>query len=271
MKKKIYLEPILFVVNIFICISPVVGQTTKDANISGRFLKFSLPIAYNQIKDDLNSPLRWDGTGSGLGISFTSCRPKLIHEVNLIICASGQENRYKYKGYTLDASLGYILSCKVSPAGLENTIYPGAQIRWEARVNFFKDWDDSHIYWFSTYEFGPYLKWSNDHFEKQNISLSMQLPIFAFISRPPENQYTDQPPLIKPSYYFNSINDDLRIVTINNYFSLRILADYSYQIKCGNWIGCTWLFDYKSCKLPRNTTTVINIVMINYYKMFGEK
>jgi len=271
MKKYLFFIPTMIVAIISVCISPVAGQTTQEANISERFLKFSLPVVHNQVKENLNAPLRWDGVGSGLGVSHMSTGPNVIHEVSFIMSVSGLKNRYKYKGYALDASFGYTLSYKVSSAGFGNTIYLGPQIRWDARINFFRDWDDSHIYWFSTYEFGPSLKWSNDQFEKQNISFTIQLPFVALVSRPSENQYIDQPPLIKPSYYFKSINEDLGLVTINNYFSFRILADYSYQIKKGNMIGSSWLFDYKSCKLPRNTTIITNIVMINYYKTFGKK
>jgi hypothetical protein len=36
-------------------------------------------------------------------------------------------------------------------------------------------------------------------------------------------------------------------------------------------IGVAWFFDYKGCKLPRNTTLITNILMINYYKLLGRK
>lgn len=72
---------------------------------------------------------------------------------------SGLKNRYKYSGYALEVSPGYTLSCKVIPAVCGGTVYLGPQIRWDGKTNFFRDWDDSHIYWFTAYEFGPSLKW----------------------------------------------------------------------------------------------------------------
>jgi hypothetical protein len=252
-------------------ISEVFGQSSNDHIKYGNFLKVGIPIVHNQVKDNLVAPLKWDGTGSGLGISYMSTGLRVIHEVSLIMSASGLKNRYKYTGYALEVSLGYTLSCMVIPAVWGGTIYLGPQIRWDGKTNFFRDWDDSHIYWFSAYEFGPSLKLSKDYKEKQNVLFTMQLPFVALVSRPPENQYIDQPPLIKPSYYFKSLNKDLRLITLNNYFSFRLQADYSYQIKSGNVIRGSWLFDYKSCKIPRNTTIVTNIVMINYIKIFGKK
>jgi hypothetical protein len=252
-------------------ISEVIGQSSNNPVNHGNFLKVGIPIVHDQVKDNLVAPLKWDGMGSGLNISCMSTGPRVIYEVSLIMSVSGLKNRYKHTGYALEVSLGYTISCMVNPAVWGGTFYLGPQIRWDGKTNFFRDWDDSHIYWFTAYEFGPSLKWSKDYKENQNILFTMQLPFVALVSRPPENQYIDQPPLIKPSYYFNSLNKDLRLVTLNNYFSFRLQADYSYEIKSGNMIGGSWLFDFKSCKIPRNTTTVTNIMMINYYKVFGKK
>jgi hypothetical protein len=263
---------LFFIIGIMVFrITEIFGQSSNDPVNQGNFLKVGIPIVHNQVKDNLVAPLKWDGMGSGLGITYMSTELRVIHEVSLIMSVSGLKNRYKYTGYALEVSLGYILSCMVIPAVWGGTIYLGPQIKWNGKTNFFRDWDDSHIYWFTAYEFGPSLKWSKDYKEKQNILFTMQLPFVALVSRPPENQYIDQPPLIKPSYYFKSLNKDLKLVTLNNYFSLRLQADYSYKIKGCNMIGGSWLFDYKSCKIPRNTTIVTNIMMINYYKVFGKK
>jgi hypothetical protein len=273
MKKNAFLILALIVVNISFCISTVIGQTNQDASISEHFLKFSLPIVHNQVKDNLVAPLRWDGIGSGLVFSWLTTGPKIIHEVCLIVNVSGLENRYKYKGYTLEASLGYSLGCKLNQGVLGGTLYLGPQIKWDSKINFFRDWDDSHIYWSNSYEAGPSLKWIKYYKEKQNVSITVKIPFLAIVSRPPEYQYTDQPPLIKPSYYFKAMNENLRIVTVNNFYSLRFQADYSYEIKGRNMIGGTWVLDYKACKLPmgEGTTNISNILMINYYKMFGKK
>jgi hypothetical protein len=271
MKEKISFI-LFFIIGITVfSLSEVFGQSSDDPVNHGNFLKVGFPIVHNQVKDNLVAPLKWDGLGSGICLSYMSTGPRVIHEVSLIMSVSGLKNRYKYTGYALELSLGYTLSCMVIPAVWGGTVYLGPQIRWDGKTNFFKDWDDSHIYWFSTYEFGPSLKWSKDYKEKQNILFTMQLPFVALVSRPPENQYIDQPPLITPSYYFKSLNKDLRLVTLNNYFSFRLQVDYSYKIKSGNLIGGSWLFDYKSCKIPRNTTIITNIMMINYYKVFGKK
>lgn len=271
MKKNAFLILTFLVVFISFRISSVAGQTTKDTSISGQFLKFSLPIVHNQMNDNLVAPLRWNGIGSGLGFSCLATAPKVIHEVNLIFSVTGLRNRYRYKGYALEASVGYTFICKVKPSVLGGSIYLGPQIKWDGNINFLRDWDDSHIYWLNTYEFGPVMKWSKDYKEKQNITLSIQLPLIALVSRPPENQYADQPPLTKPSYYFQSLNEDLRLVSANNYFSLRLQADYSCHIKSGNMIGGSWLFDYKASRISRNITAISNILMINYYKIFGGK
>jgi hypothetical protein len=271
MKKSAFLIFPLIVVNIAVCISTVIGQTTQDSSISGRFLKFSLPIVYNQVKENLIAPLRWNGTGSGLGFSWLMKKPKIIHEVCLFVNVSGLINRYKYKGYTFEASLGYSLNCRVNPEVLRGYLYLGPQIKWENQIMFFRDWDDSHIYWLNIYEVGPSLIWSKIYKEKQNISVAMQLPFFALVSRPPEYQYIDQPPLNESSYYFKSLNEDLRLVTVNRYYSFGLQTEYSYQIKNGNMIGVAWFFNYKACNFPRNTTLVTNILMINYHKLIGKK
>jgi hypothetical protein len=271
MKRNAFLILLLIVVNISVCIPTVVGQTTLEASITGRFLKFSLPIVHNQVKDNLVAPIRWNGTGSGLGFSCQITGSKIIHEVCLVVNVSGLKNRYNFKGFNLEASLGYSLTYKLIQGVLGGIIYLGPQIKYDSKINFLRDWDDSHFYWLNTYEVGPSMKWIKYCKEKQAVSLAMEIPFFAFISRPPENQYIDQPPLIKPFYYFTSMNEDLRFVTLNNFHSIRLQVDYSYQFKSGNMIGGTWFFDFKECKLPRNTTIITNTLMITYYKLFGKK
>jgi hypothetical protein len=268
--KNFFILPIILE-NILFCISTIVGQTNQDSGISESFFNINLPMEHNQVNDKLVMPLRWIGTGSGLGFSYLRTSPKAYHEISLLMLVSGLKNRYHHKGYAIELTMEDILNYKVISSRSGGVIYLGPQIKWDAKFNFFRDWDDSHIYWLNSYEVGLSLKWNKYYKERQNISVSAQVPLFALVSRPPENQYTDQPPLIKPAYYFKSLNENLRFVTVNNYFSLRIHADYSFQMKSGNMIGGSWLFDYKASKISRNITSISNILMIRYYKIFGKK
>lgn len=271
MKKNAFSILAIIIENLVHCISPAAGQVTQDASITGRFLKIGLPIVHNQVKENLLAPLRWDGVGGGLGIYYLMVSPKAFHEISLLMNVSELKNRYNHNGYSLEATLEYNFNCNVSSTFFSGDLFLGPQLKWDATINFFSDWDDSHIYWLNSYELGPSLEWSKNYKEKQNISITVQFPLFVIVSRPPEYQYKDQPPLIKPTYYFKSMNEDLRFFTVSNFSSLRLQANYLFRIKKDKMIGGTWIFDFKTCKLPRSTTTIKNILMLNYYKMFGKK
>lgn len=240
------------------------GQTTDSDSPRPSLLCIGIAGLHYQVKDQLIAPLRWDGMGCGLRLSYLASSPTLEHEFDLLLPLSFLSDRYDHKGYAFEASVGYSGLCLVHPSVLGGNLYLGGQVRWNANCQFYADWDDSHLYWLNVYDVGGALKWSRDYDSDQHVSIAMQIPLLALVSRPPDHQYIDQAPLQRPAYYFEALHQDLKMTSVNEYVSFGLKADYARQVSSGTILGATWSFHYKSCKFPQRISIISNTLTFNY-------
>lgn len=245
-------------------LSTASGQTSVSPSSGSPLLRIGIAGLHDQVKDHLIAPLRWDGIGGGLWLSYMVPRPTLEHEIDLLLPVSFLSNRYDHKAYAFGASLGYSRLWLMDPSVLGGNLYLGGQVRWSAHCQFYADWDDSHVYWLGVYGFSPSLKWSKGYESKQKVSITMEVPLLALVSRPPDYQYTDQPPLQRLGYYFEALHHNLKMTSVNEYVSLGLKADYSGQIGERTMLGATWLFKYTTCKFPQTLSMISNTLTINY-------
>jgi hypothetical protein len=240
------------------------GQTTDSDSPRPSLLRIGIAGLHYQVRDQLIAPPRWDGVGGGLRLSYLASSPSLEHEIDLLLPVSFLSDRYDHKGYAFEASIGYSGLRLIHPSVLGGNLYLGGQVKWNANCQFYADWDDSHLYWLNAYDVGAALKWSRDYDSDQHVSIAMQIPLLALVSRPPDHQYIDQAPLQRPAYYFEALHQDLRMTSVNEYVSFGLKADYARQVSSGTILGATWSFHYKSCKFPQRISIISNTLTFNY-------
>jgi hypothetical protein len=262
-------EPVLFnhivgVGLLLFLLSPASGQTLDSASSGSPLLRLGTAGLHCQAKDQLVAPLRWDGIGCGLRLSYLAISPTLEHEIDLLLPISFLSNRYDHKGYAFEVSVGYSRLWLIHPSVAGGSLYLGGQVRWNANCQFYADWDDSHLYWLGVYDMSPALKWRKDYNTKQQLSITIQVPLLALVSRPPDHQYIDQVPLQRLSYYFESLHKHLKMTSVNEYFSLGLKADFTTQIGERTILGATWSFKYMTCKFPQRISIISNTLTFNY-------
>jgi len=196
MKKQILFIHIICMQMLFFLVSAASGQMTDTSLFFSQKLRISLSGLHYQVKDELIVPIRWDGVGGSLGFSYLTSTKDMDQEIEFLLPVSFLTNRYDHNAYAWEVFLGYIRLYRIDPSFWGGTLYLGGQIRWNANCEFYADWDDSHLYWLNLYDLSPALKWSKDYDLKNRLSVTIQIPLLALISRPPENQYFDQAHLI---------------------------------------------------------------------------
>jgi hypothetical protein len=241
-----------------------IGQITDSSSPSPSFLHIGISGLHYQVNDQLVAPIRWDGMGFGLRLSYVASSPALDHEIELLLPASFLSDRYDHNGYAFEVSLGYSRLYLIHSSVLGGNLSMGGQVRWNAHCQFYADWDDSHLYWLNAYDVSAALRWSKEYESQQRLSITMHVPLLAFVSRPPEYQYIDQAPLQRPSYYFDTLHRDLRMTSVNEYVSLDLRADYARQVGESTILGATWSFQYKTCRFPQAVSIISNTLTFNY-------
>lgn len=244
--------------------STVSGQAQDSGSSPPSLLRIGIAGLHYQVKDQLVAPLRWDGLGCGLRISYVDMSPAVEHEIDLLIPVSFLSNRYGHAGYAFEVCLRYSRLYSIDPSLLGGNLSLGGQVRWNAHCQFYADWDDSHLYWLNIYDIGAAIGWSKVYDEEHHLSIKMQIPLLGFISRPPDYQYIDQAPLQRPAYYFEALNRNLRMTSVGEFLSLSLNVDYSRQVSSGTILGATWSFHYTTCNFPRTISILSNTLTLNY-------
>jgi hypothetical protein len=264
MKTRTSIYHIIKIAMLFLLTSTVSAQGIDNAPFPSHYFRIGIIGLHYQVKDRLIAPLRWDGVGCGLRFSYMVDSPTMEHEIDFLLPVAFLSDRYEHKGYAWEATIGYTRLYRINPSVFGGALFLGAQFKWNANCQFYADWDDSHLYWLNVYDLGPALKWNKEYDMKHHLSVTMQLPLIALISRPPENRYVDQDDLIKFSFYLKALHENLKLTSVNEYFSFNLKGDYTFQVSEGSLLGFTWLFQYKSCRFPQSIGIISNIFIFNY-------
>ncbi len=259
--------PVLFFTGmlVFALASAVSGQISGNVSVHSHTLGINLAGLHTQVKDELIAPIRWDGAGVGLGFSYIATARRSEHEIDFVFPVSFLSDRYDHQAYAWSVLLEYTGLRRIRSSFLKGSLYLGGSIGWNAGCQYYADWDDSHLYWLGVYHLGPSLKWSRSGGMKGHLSVAVQMPLFALVSRPPENQYFDQARLTRPGYYFEALHSDLKPVTLDDYISFTFKAEYRIRPGSGSSLGCAWIFHYSACNFPENIRLISNSIRFSYF------
>lgn len=114
-----------------------------------------------QVKDEIVTPLRWDGFGLILDFSYGIFADKSLHQFDIRIPVAFPQNRYDHKAAIAEINLDYGLLGKIGGRESAGQTHFGAKIDWSYNFQYYYNWDDSHMYWLNAYELGPVPRLSN--------------------------------------------------------------------------------------------------------------
>jgi hypothetical protein len=227
-----------------------------------------LGSGYNQIRDDILAPLRWDGLSFVGGFSYSKVSTKALHNIDLRIPYSSLTNRYDHEADAYELNLGYSYLRKIENTKPYGQIYVGGLIDWSCNLQLYDTWDDSHLYWLNVYELGPIVRWKPNFPSNHHLSFNLNFPLLALVSRPPEFRYYDQEKL--PAEILSKPHENMKFNTINKYISLGLQCKYIYPLSAKLALETSYLSNFKTFSEPRRISIFSNTLQLKLLFTLGK-
>lgn len=183
------------------------------------FLGIILGSGIGSFREDLIVPISFDGPVFLLGGQYTKKTSFSSFQIRFNFSAALLKNRFSHKAYAAQLGLRPSWTKLVWNNGADKQIWCGISFPLQMRNLLMDSWDDSHLYWFTTYsaaivgEYHTHLPYFG------NSIIRLDLPIVGFISRPPDYRYQKQESLNHFSYHFSAPNSSFGFKGIWQYQS----------------------------------------------------
>lgn len=212
-------------------------------------LGIGLGPVHDQVRDDVLTPLRWDGFGPRLDFTYERGRGTSRHTFELGFPVGILRNRYDARGYMLElkAGYGYRRTLAVELAG--GRVRAGGRFAWSFNEQFYEDWDDAHAYWLNVYGLGPWATVTRWFGARHRLELGIDFPLVALTSRPPRHHFYKIDELDRLSFHLTRPHESMTVTSIHRYVALALRCDYSRE-GGGFPFGASVLLDYKTHREP---------------------
>lgn len=215
-----------------------------------------------QVKDEIIAPLRWDSFGAVLELSYTIVKNAVRHKMVFRFPFSSPSNRYNHEAMAGALNAGYQYLHRIHRNIFGGQLHLGGLLDGSMNLQFYSDWDDSHIYWLTAYELGPAVMWNRSVGRSHLFALNFNLPLLAFISRPPEHRYYDQGKMNKISYWFTKPHENMKLTSVHEYVSLRLQGDYMSRVSQRFGLGVSILIHYRITSEPKRISIMTNTLLM---------
>jgi hypothetical protein len=244
---------IFIAILITVLVYPQPAESSTD--VRGRKNAFGIGprLSYMQVRDDIVVPLRFCGPGLSLLLLYE--RRGLVHQhkVHARLGLALLRDRYGFSGALLSSSLSYRYLHSLSNNTFGGKIFLGSKLSWSLNNEFFYDWDEEHLYWLTTIELGPALRYSRSIKKERQIHLTLSFPVVAMISRPPLYRYYKTDELTKVGFLLSKPHEDLHFALFDTYQAAQI--SFAYEMRR---ITLTYTGSFKHATEPEPITLFTN-------------
>jgi hypothetical protein len=261
---KIRGVPILFLLLIF----PTIAFSQEDVGVEK---DFSIAIGFTnyQIIDQLVSNIRHEGDFVSLGLSHHKMRGTSIREIHFNFIFNPLRSRYESEINSMVSNLAinyqYLKQIKKFDKGFQLFLGPVVGLDWH--LSYFNKWDESHIYWVSSYFAGMDGRVSYKQSEKVRFNLNVNFPVVALVSRPPERfLYKEWDSNF--SWVISRLHDDMKLTSINQYLAVNTTLDLIYTRSEKFKPGLFWRFRYLKNDRPATKEVGIATHTFGAYLIF---
>lgn len=238
------------------------AQDDRPVSEPRRQLGIGLGGVHYQVGDRIVSPLRWDGFGAALELSYTVVHGAGRHQFAFRLPFAAPTNRYDHEAFAGALSTGYEYSHDIPGSVFGGRLHLGGFLEGNMNVQFYYDWDDSHIYWLTTYGLGPAARWDRGVGRKHRFAMRFNLPLLALVSRPPEHRYYDQGRMNTIGYWFTKPHEGMTLTSVHQYVSLRLRGDYLVRASPRLLLGASFLLSYQTFSEPQRIGIVTNMLLL---------
>lgn len=244
---------------IFLNLFTILAQDTTDSN-------WGIKIGLNeyQVQEKVLSNIRHRGILASLGFTYGLLDKISLSEFRFNLIFNGLSSRYETEiaSFAANPSINYRYLKRINDLNNNIYMYIGGIAGWNLHMDFYDKWDESHVYWLNSYYLGISDRLSYLLTDNSRLNLDINIPVFAFISRPPERfLYKELDP--KFSWLINNFHKNLTFASFNQHFEVNLILEYKYEHSKTFLNNFFWSFTYLRNSMPYSKT--INIL----YHTFG--
>jgi hypothetical protein len=203
-------------------------------------LGFTVDAGVASNRDDILVPRALSGPRFGLGATYAGLLgPGTLH-AQLHIAASFVLDRDSYPGLSIDHALGadYVFDLG---RGADTRFAVGPALGADTDILAVSGWDDAHAYWIAMRWLGVSWRAFAPAWRGSRWDLSVELPLFGLLSRPPSYRMNKQDAMNHLDFYFVDVQRDPQAVWLADVQQLRLALDL-WQSRSSNFVTNGWAF-----------------------------
>ena len=239
MKKKIAFITIFIFLNLKITFPQ--GKIESSNNNFG----LSIGLTEYQVKEKILNNIRHRGMFISGGLFYEKIKESSHQKYELYIIPNALKSRYDpdKASKSIHTFFDYRYTRKVKNINKDLSVYLGGIAGFESHISYYENWNDSHLYWLTSYYLGSDAMLKYHPSEKNIVSLDINIPVIALISRPPERTLYK---LLNPefSWIVRKFHENLRLVSIHQHFVLNMKLGYTFQYSSKFKQSVYWRFMY---------------------------
>jgi hypothetical protein len=236
-------------------LSPALQGATRRIGLALSGLHF-------QVRDDIVSPLRWDGIGASLEIFRDRLDESSRRQIALRLPLALLNNRYEHRAAAPGLKLGYGRLYRVSWFARSGATFAGALLQGNMDLQYYVDWDEEHLYWITTYDLAAAVQHEIRTRPRRQLTVRVAVPPVALVSRPPRHRYNKVDDFKHLGFWFRRPNEGLRLTSIPDLLALTAAAQYTFTFTKSWKLGTAYEFAFRRFARPEPVRILTHSVSI---------
>jgi hypothetical protein len=207
-----------------------VAFSQDDIGTGGRDIGLSLGAAEYQVRENVLNRIRHRGALISGGFFIESTGEISRQKFEFYLVFSKLKSRYDpdKSSFAVNPSLHYRYARKIKNINPAVTLFVGGVLGLDMHHEWFDNWDDSHLYWLTSYYLGGDGILTYRRSDTSSFVLEVYMPLLALISRPPERflYKTANPDF---SWVVGELHSNMRLTSIHEHLALNLNLRYRFR------------------------------------------
>jgi hypothetical protein len=206
---------------------------------------FTIGLNEYQVKEKVLNNIRHRGMMPALAFSYEKSKKISRQRFEFFLIVNMLKSRYDpdRSSIVINPSINYRYARKVKDIDQDFKLFLGGIAGLNSHGAFFDNWDDSHLYWLTSYSLGIDAILTYQRSEKSFFFLEINSPVLALISRPP-TRFLYKAVNPEFSWIVSEYHKNLRLTSIHEHFVLNLDLEYRFRYSKKFMQSIFWRFRY---------------------------
>lgn len=212
-----------------------------------KYFGFTIGLSHTQVKEKVLNNIRHQGTffPSPVSFNYEKIKSNSFQAFEFNIHFTGLKSRFDpdVSSLMIHPDINYRYLWKLNSSNKSIDIYLGAITGLNMQLGWYDNWDDSHLYWLTSYHLGADGRMNYKVTGKSSFYLDFSFPLVALISRPPERFLYK---VVNPEFgwMISEIHDNLQLTSVHQHFVMTLDLAYELQYSEKSKLRIFWRFYY---------------------------